>query len=88
MKHRVEYLTIRVLIGLVRAMPSSLVSATGALVVNNRITSVRNNDVFAHLGTGIDFSVTAPGSTGKYRDNVTFDVTTPFTGGTDIGNNN
>ena len=26
--------------------------------------------------------------TGKYRDNITFDVTTPFTGGTDIGNNN
>jgi hypothetical protein len=27
-------------------------------------------------------------STGKYRDNLTFGVTTPFSGGTDAGNNN
>src|SRR5262249_18701712 len=32
MKHRVEYLTIRLLIGLVRAMPAPLVSTTGAMV--------------------------------------------------------
>src|SRR5262245_24011627 len=32
MKHRVEYLAIRVLIGIVRMMPNALVSATGALV--------------------------------------------------------
>ncbi len=48
---------------------------TGGLAVNNRITVA---------DTGIAFTV----STGKYRDNLTFDVPTPFTGGTDAGNNN
>ena len=52
-----------------------LSEVTGGLAVNNRITNAER---------GIDFGA----STGKYRDNVTFDVTTPFTGGTDIGNNN
>ena len=47
----------------------------GALVVNNRITEADR---------GIEYDA----STGKYRDNVTFDVTTPYTGGTNIGNNN
>ena len=51
-------------------------SITGGLVINNRITTADR---------GIEYEV---GATGKYRDNVTFDVTTPFTGGTDIGNNN
>ena len=51
---------------------------TGGLVVNNRVTVA---------GRGIDYDA-GTSSTGKYRDNVTFDVTTPFTGGTDIGNNN
>ncbi len=50
-------------------------SVTGGLLVNNRITVADK---------GIDFA----GSDGKYRDNVTFDVTTPFSGGTNIGNNN
>ena len=49
--------------------------APGALVVNNRITGA---DV------GIDYG----GSTGKFRDNITFDVTTSYIGGTNIGNNN
>jgi hypothetical protein len=44
------------------------------LVVNNRITGADR---------GIDFL-----GTGKYRDNLTADVTTPFFGGTDAGNNN
>ena len=41
---------------------------------------VINNDVITTVkqGTG----------TGKYRDNLTFAVTTPFSGGTDAGNNN
>jgi hypothetical protein len=54
-----------------------LTSVTGGLAVNNRITTA---DV------GIDFT----GSTGKYRDNLTFGVTTTqrFLGGTDAGNNN
>ena len=51
--------------------------ATGGLAVNNRIT-------VADLGIG--FSTV--GGTGKYRDTLTFGVTTPFTGGTDAGNNN
>ncbi len=52
---------------------------TGGLVVNNRITVA---DV------GIDYAT--GGSTGKYRDNLTFDVPTAtrFVGGTDAGNNN
>src|SRR5262249_22629251 len=50
-------------------------TATGAFIVQNRITEA---DV------GIFFN----GGTGKYRDNLTFDVTTPYTGGTDAGNNN
>ena len=50
--------------------------AIGALVVNNRITEADRG--IEYLG----------GSTGKFRDNVTFDVTTPYTGGTNIGNNN
>jgi len=50
-------------------------AVTGGLAVNNRITEADK---------GISYS----GSTGKYRDNVTFDVTSPFNGGTDIGNNN
>ena len=53
-----------------------LSSVTGGLVVNNRITGADK---------GIDYSL---GSTGKYRDTLTFDVTTPFTGGTAVGTNN
>ena len=54
-----------------------LLGATGGLVVNNRITEA-------------DRGIYYPGSsTGKYRDNLTFGVTTPFSGtGTDAGNNN
>ena len=48
----------------------------GILVVGNRITSTQNGIVF----TG--------GSTGKYRDTLTSNVTTPFSGGTDAGGNN
>ena len=50
---------------------------SGGLAVNNRIT---NADV------GIDFS--NGGSTGKYRDNLTTNVGTPFSGGTAVGTNN
>jgi len=52
-----------------------LSSVTGGLVVNNRITGA---------DTGIQFNF----STGKYRDTLTFDVTTPFIGGTAVGTNN
>jgi len=50
--------------------------ATSALAVNNRITVADR---------GIDYN---SGATGKYRDNLTFGVSTPFTGGTDAGDNN
>jgi hypothetical protein len=50
--------------------------ATGSFAVNNRITSADR---------GIDYSAAA---TGKYRDNLTFGVTSPFTGtGTPVGAN-
>jgi hypothetical protein len=51
-------------------------STTGAFAVNNRI---------ATSDRGIDY---AGASTGKYRDNLTFDIPSPFVGGTDAGNNN
>jgi hypothetical protein len=51
------------------------IQATGSLVVNNRITVADQ---------GIDFT----SGTGKYRDNLTFGVGTPFTLGLDAGNNN
>jgi parallel beta-helix repeat protein len=45
------------------------------MVVNNRIATA-DNGVFYRS------------STGEYRDNITDGVTTPYTGGTNIGNNN
>jgi len=53
----------------------SIGSSNGALVENNRITVAER---------GIEFS----SSTGKYRNNLTSSVITPYTGGTDAGNNN
>jgi hypothetical protein len=55
-----------------------LSAVTGGLTLNNRITGADQ---------GITYNV---GSTGKYRDNLTFDVPTAtrFVGGTDAGNNN
>jgi len=50
-------------------------NGTDGLAINNRITDADK---------GIEYS----DSTGKYRDNVTTSVITPYTGGTDIGNNN
>ena len=49
----------------------------GGVVVNNRI-------VF--MDRGIEFGGFVA-SDGKYRDNVTFDVVTPYIGGRDAGNN-
>ena len=46
----------------------------GGLAVNNRITVA-------------DIGIQYNGSTGKYRDTLTFDVPTPFTGGTAVGTN-
>ena len=47
----------------------------GGMAVGNRITSADR---------GIEFN----GTTGKYFNNTTFNVATPYTGGTDAGNNN
>ena len=53
-----------------------LSGGSNAVVVNNRITEA-------------DFGIYSGGlNWGKYRDNVTFNVGTPYTGGTNIGNNN
>jgi len=53
----------------------SVVNSTTALVIGNRISAT----VF-----GVSFG---NGAQGKYRDNLTFNVTTPFTGGTNGGGN-
>ncbi|MHC4687903.1 MAG: NosD domain-containing protein [Planctomycetota bacterium] len=50
-------------------------SSSNVMVVDNRIATA-------------DFGVVYNTSTGEYRDNITVGVTTPYTGGTDIGNNN
>lgn len=50
-------------------------SSDDVLVVNNRVGSVYN---------GVFYD----SSTGKYRDNLTSNATSPFTGGTDAGGNN
>ena len=49
-------------------------SVTGGFAVNNRISTA-------------DKGIYLSGSSGKYRDNLTFGVTTPFTGGTAVGVN-
>jgi hypothetical protein len=50
-------------------------NSSTALVIGNRITAV---------AVGVSFT---GGAQGKYRDNVTFSVTTPFLGGTNAGGN-
>ena len=52
----------------------SLESGDDVLVVGNRMATMDNGVVFAT-------------ATGKYRDNITSGVTTPYFGGTDAGNN-
>lgn len=77
------------------------VSATGAAVIGNRIERL-NTDTGTTYGmfissenvlvkgnsiTGADYGVYFTAVAGKYRDNLTSNVTTPFNGGTDIGGN-
>jgi hypothetical protein len=52
-----------------------LAAASNAVVSGNRISEA-------------DFGINGGGSWGKYRDNITSSVGVPYTGGTDIGNNN
>ena len=53
----------------------TIFDSSGVLAVNNRITNFPKG-------------ITYLGATGKYRDNLTFGVASPFDGGTDAGNNN
>ncbi len=62
-------------VGTFAGMGIRLSGSNGALSVGNRITSA-------------DFGIAYFTSTGKHRDNLTFGVATPFSGGTDAGNNN
>ena len=55
-----------------------LAGVRDAIVVNNRISEA---------GFGITGLAQAP-LWGKYRDNITTNVTVPYSGGIDIGNNN
>ncbi len=50
----------------------------GSFAVNNRISGGDR---------GIDFSIGGYGAFGKYRDNLTYGVVTPFLGGTPVGIN-
>jgi len=52
-----------------------LSGSTDVLLVGNRM---------ATMAVGLDYEATA---TGKYRDNLTTGVTSPYMGGTDAGNN-
>ena len=54
------------------------IQSKNAFVVGNRL---------GRLYTGIWFDVLRQ-ATGKYRDNLNTNVTTPYQGGTDVGNNN
>jgi len=60
--------------GIGKGIGVSTVFSDDVLIVGNRITK---------SDSGIDFYF----STGKYRDNLTSNVTTPYNGGTDAGNN-
>jgi hypothetical protein len=57
-----------------RMMHGIRINTGSALVIENRMMN---------MDTGLWYN----SSTGKYRDNLTFDVTTPFTNGTDAGGN-
>ena len=56
-------------------------TATGISIVGSDTMAVNNRITGADTGLAIS-------GTGKYRDNITLGVTTPFIGGTNIGNNN
>ena len=61
--------------GIVIAQPNLSV---GSVAVNNHITDAEFGLYGAGV-SGVDW--------GKFLDNITVNVTTPYTGGTDIGNN-
>ena len=55
-----------------------------AIYVDNSTGVFLRNNNLANAGAGLVFGA----SSGKYFNNLTFDVTTPFVGGTAIGSNN
>jgi hypothetical protein len=76
-------------------------AADGAVIENNRIgnaTLGNSNGIYVNSGddvlvVGNRIATVASGivfntATGKYRDNITTGVTTPYSGGTDAGGNN
>lgn len=79
----------------------SLSSADGAVVENNRVgnSSLAAGSTAILLDSGddvlvvgnrmatMDNGVVFDTATGKFRDNITSGVTTPYSGGTDVGNN-
>ena len=82
------------------AFAVSVDTAAGAVVEKNRIASsapvasygVRaaggaNVLVIGNRVSGTSFGVFYGGATGKFRDNLTAGVATPYSGGTDAGNN-
>jgi len=75
-------------------------TADGAVVENNRIANAAaGSSTGIHLNAGADVLVVGNdvslvgsgvvfgGASGKYQDNLTSGVTTPYTGGIDAGNN-
>ena len=78
-------------------------SGAGVRVLNNDVITVTKTGAAAAIGilfspgtdvlavgnwiTSADNGITFFFATGKYRDNLTSGVTTPFTGGTDAGGN-
>jgi hypothetical protein len=69
---------------------------TGSVLENNRVTSaftgiylgfVNNVLIVNSRITSADKGIWFDNTTGKYRDTLTSGVTTPYTGGTDAGNN-
>jgi hypothetical protein len=65
-----------VLGGVEASIGVSFSGGPGNLAAGNRITDADYGVVYQG------------GATGKYRDNITLGVTTPYTGGSDAGNNN
>ena len=72
-------------------------AGAGAHVVDNDIHNTDTGINMESFGSGIaannrisraSLGISGSGVWGKYRDNITTEVTSPYTGGTNIGNNN
>jgi len=74
----IERNRIDIVDGYTHAVGVHIRSSTSVLVLNNRITNALR---------GVYFNPSDGTPTGKFGNNVTSDVTTPFEGGTDLGGN-